>query len=235
MTVTTNTSTTNRLLVFTLGVALMAMGCVTKGSYETLQSELDRNRLEAERLMAENADLNAQLEATQVERDVMVANLSLAEEKVNSLEGTYGALVDELRSEVASGQIKVRQVANGIQVELAQEILFPSGGSELAASGRSVIERVGGQIRTQQSRILVEGHSDNVKISSSLQKRFPSNWELAGARAASVVRILSEAGVDPTRLQAVSRGPFAPIASNDTAEGRAQNRRIEILLRPEVQ
>ncbi|HEX9815165.1 MAG TPA: OmpA family protein, partial [Myxococcota bacterium] len=74
--------------------------------------------------------------------------------------------------------------------------------------------------------IAVEGHTDDVPVA----RRYPSNWELAAARASSVVRLMVELGVGPERFKVVSRGEFAPIASNETAEGRAKNRRIEIQL-----
>jgi chemotaxis protein MotB len=75
----------------------------------------------------------------------------------------------------------------------------------------------------------VQGHTDNVPIHS---ERYPTNWELAGARASRVVRLLEENGVDPGRLWAVSHGEYAPVAPNDSNAGRAKNRRIEITLKP---
>jgi chemotaxis protein MotB len=80
---------------------------------------------------------------------------------------------------------------------------------------------------------VVEGHTDNVSVGSALKNRFPSNWELATARAAAVVRFLHEAaGLEPERLSATGYSYFKPIASNDTEEGRSQNRRIEVILVP---
>ena len=76
------------------------------------------------------------------------------------------------------------------------------------------------------------GHTDNVQISTRLKERYPTNWELAGARAASVVRLFQGAGIPVQQLVAVSRGEGQPIASNDTPEGRKENRRIEVRLRP---
>jgi chemotaxis protein MotB len=73
-----------------------------------------------------------------------------------------------------------------------------------------------------------------VPVGPKLAERYPSNWELAGARAASVVRVMQEAGVPATQLVAVSRGETEPVASNDTEEGRAQNRRIDVRIRPVV-
>jgi chemotaxis protein MotB len=78
----------------------------------------------------------------------------------------------------------------------------------------------------------VQGHTDDLPIRGRLAERFPSNWELGGARAARVVRLLGEHGVAPTRMRAVSFADTQPIASNETPEGRARNRRIEIRLLP---
>ena len=92
-----------------------------------------------------------------------------------------------------------------------------------------MLGKVAERVRKAQYRVVVRGHTDDVLIRS---ERYPSNWELAGARASGVVRILADRGVDPTRLEAVSRGAFEPVASNETPEGRARNRRIEITLVP---
>jgi chemotaxis protein MotB len=80
--------------------------------------------------------------------------------------------------------------------------------------------------------VLVQGHTDDVAIRGALAQRFPTNWELAAARAARVVRALEAGGVDPARLAAVSLGEHHPVVPNDTPEGRAENRRIEIRLIP---
>jgi chemotaxis protein MotB len=79
--------------------------------------------------------------------------------------------------------------------------------------------------------VSVIGHTDNQEPSRALAKRYPSNWELAGARAASAVRYFVSQGVAPKRIVASSRGQFDPVASNATPEGRAKNRRIQIILR----
>jgi chemotaxis protein MotB len=79
---------------------------------------------------------------------------------------------------------------------------------------------------------VVRGHTDSVPIRGGLASRYPSNWELAGARASHVVRYLAERGIDPRRLISLSRAEFEPIAPNDTPEGRQKNRRIEIALEP---
>jgi chemotaxis protein MotB len=84
----------------------------------------------------------------------------------------------------------------------------------------------------QGYEIDVVGNTDDVPIGPELAGRYPTNWELAGARAAVVVRYLHESGVDPTKLEAISGGQYHPVAANDTPTGRASNRRTDILLRP---
>jgi chemotaxis protein MotB len=84
----------------------------------------------------------------------------------------------------------------------------------------------------QGDQIDVIGNTDNVPVGPGLAERFPTNWELGGARAAIVVRTLQAAGIDPTTMRAVSAGQYHPVASNDTPQGRAKNRNTEILLRP---
>lgn len=211
---------------------ILLPGCVTKGRYDMLASDRDSIAAERDALAERAAKLQEELDATRVESDEVRAALAATEAQMDELQSTYGSLVDELESELASGQIKIKQLADGIQLNLSQEILFPSGSAQLDATGRDVIARVAGQIRNEQAVISVEGHSDDVPIRGALKQRYPTNWELAGARASSVVRLLTERGVSPDSVRAVSRGPFAPVASNETSEGRAQNRRIEIILRP---
>jgi chemotaxis protein MotB len=95
-----------------------------------------------------------------------------------------------------------------------------------------VLTKVSTELAKTPHRVEVLGHTDDVPISSRLKNTYPTNWELAGARAASVVRLFEENGLPGDRLSAVSRGEFDPRASNEDAEGRARNRRIEIRLIP---
>jgi chemotaxis protein MotB len=144
----------------------------------------------------------------------------------------YDQLVGELKDELAANQVKVQEMKDGINVELAEEILFPSGSATLNDSGQKVIRRVSSKLQDKQYQIIVVGFTDNIPIRGTLAKKYPTNWELAGARAASVVRLLEDTGIDSEKLTASSYGENFPVASNETPEGRAQNRRIEIRLRP---
>ena len=131
-------------------------------------------------------------------------------------------------------EIEITKLANRLSVSMVDKILFPSGEAEITPAGLKVLQRVGNIIKNVEDKtIRVEGHTDNVSIRPSLQKQFPTNWELSTARATNVVRFLQDkVGMDPTRLQAVGFSEYHPLASNDKPVGRSKNRRIEIALLP---
>jgi chemotaxis protein MotB len=181
--------------------------------------------LKIETLEQVRDDLEADLRA----RETEVARRS---QEVEQLRDTYGGLVADLESEVTAGRIQIERLRQGLRLNLSQEILFASGSAELNQQGRGVIAKVAERLATVPQRIEVQGHTDDVAIRGALAERYPSNWELAGARAASVVRLLTERGVPTDRMTAVSFGEHHPVAPNDTPEGRARNRRIEIRLLP---
>ncbi|MCA1790004.1 MAG: OmpA family protein, partial [Thioalkalivibrio sp.] len=117
-------------------------------------------------------------------------------------------------------------------IQLPQDILFASGSATIGADGRSTIQEIGSVLAELSDReFQVEGHTDNVPIST---ERFPSNWELSSARALSVVRLLIQAGVSPERVSGAGFGEFHPVASNDDATSRRRNRRIEIVMLPNL-
>ena len=180
--------------------------------------ELARRQEELRKTESMLAASNEQLQAT--------------EEYSKKTSKLYDSLVGELSTELEANQIKISELKDGISVNLSQEILFPSGSATLSESGLSVIKKVSGSLKNIPHQIIVAGFTDNVSIKGELAKKFPSNWELAGARAASVVRLLESEEVDSDKLTAVSFGENKPIASNDNWETRALNRRIEIRLKP---
>ncbi|MBX9767517.1 MAG: OmpA family protein, partial [Bdellovibrionales bacterium] len=141
-------------------------------------------------------------------------------------------LTSRFQSLIQSDQLSVRIVDGRMVVTLGSDVLFPSGSSKLSAEGTKAIQTVAQTLSTIPNRSYqVEGHTDNVPIRTAL---FPSNWELAAARAISVSRTMVEAGLDPARVSAASFGEFKPIKANDTPEGRTQNRRIEIVIVPDL-
>jgi chemotaxis protein MotB len=115
---------------------------------------------------------------------------------------------------------------------MASEILFPSGKAKLSPQGEQAIAEVAQVLATIADRnFQVAGHTDNVPIK---KKKFKSNWELSTARAVAVVKHMIKNGMDSTNLSAAGYAETQPAASNDTEEGRAQNRRIEIVLQPNL-
>jgi chemotaxis protein MotB len=144
----------------------------------------------------------------------------------------YDDLVQQLSSELDAKTIKIQEMKDGVNVNLSEDILFSSGSAALNKSGQEVIIKVSEKLKDIPHQVIVAGFTDNIPIRGSLTQKYPTNWELAGARAASVVRLLEKQGVDSDKLTAVSYGENEPVASNETAEGRSQNRRIEIRLRP---
>jgi len=123
--------------------------------------------------------------------------------------------------------VKVRDGRNGIEVEIKASILFASGSAALSDSAIPVLERIADKLKVDDSMINVQGFTDNVPISNY---EFASNWELSAARAVSVVRLFARDGIAPERLAAVGFGEYRPIASNDTADGRNQNRRVVLMI-----
>jgi chemotaxis protein MotB len=203
----TNRGLMGMALILTMG----CFGCVTSGTLQEVEAE--RDQLSGRLLQLEQA--NSQME-----------------EELVALRLQSGAIEEELRDEVVAGQILIEEVNQGIRVDMSNQLLFESGSANLSKTGRDVLLRLAQQLREGDEMISVEGHTDNLMIGKSLENQYQSNWELAGARAARVVRRLSAEGVEPKRLRAVSFGPFAPSTSNDTEAGRARNRRTEIVLRP---
>jgi outer membrane protein OmpA-like peptidoglycan-associated protein len=116
---------------------------------------------------------------------------------------------------------------------MVDSILFDSGKAEVKQGGLEVLRKVISILKDVMDKsIRIEGHTDNVQIIGGLAKRYPTNWELSSARAINVARYLQEQGIDPGLLSAVAYGEWKPVGDNDTQEGKAKNRRIEIILVP---
>ena len=200
---------------------------------------------EAERqaLAASKQELEFQVESLTKEQQALANRLEaeiskvseLKEQEISRLTKTHEELITELQGEIEQKQIEITQLADRLSVSLLDKILFPSGEADLTKGGLEVLQRVGDIIKSIEDKsIRVEGHTDNVPIAASLQKKFSSNWELSTARATNVVRFLQDkVGIDPHKLQAVGLSEYHPVASNETAAGRAKNRRIEIALVPQ--
>ena len=141
----------------------------------------------------------------------------------------YRELSKELNKE---SQVKLQQDAKGLKITLAATVLFPSGSSELSNNGMSVLRRLSRALaRRDDIDIIIEGHTDNIAIDGELAKIHKTNWELSAARSLGVLHYMAGNGLAETRLEAHAFGDTRPVASNNTEQGRAQNRRIEILVK----
>jgi len=175
-------------------------------------------------LEQQQADLRKQVDALEQQK----AQLLTASQQTLS---QYDSLVRNLTEEVKKGELQVRQYKDMLTVDVAEQLFFDSGRANLKDTGKAVLKKVGDALKGYEDKVIrIVGHTDNVPISKSAQKVFPSNWELSVARATNVVRYLQEVGIPPERMIASGRAEYQPIAENDTPEGRKKNRRIEITL-----
>jgi len=213
----------NRFLLVTAAVAASAAmgGCVSTGKYDKLETEKNQ---EISSLRNEKNSLQEQIAALEKQKAELQSNSQQSQSQ-------YDALVKKLSTEVEKGQLQVRQYQNMLTVDVAEKIFFDSGRAALKDSGKEVLAKVGEALKSYDNKIIrVVGYTDNVPISRASQSTYATNWELSAARATNVVRYLQDVGVPPDRMVAAGRGEYAPIASNDTPEGRQKNRRIEIML-----
>ncbi|WP_111415332.1 OmpA/MotB family protein [Billgrantia lactosivorans] len=127
--------------------------------------------------------------------------------------------------------VSVTEGQQGITLRIDDNLLFDSGRAILTGQGRQVLSRLRDILVTFEGDISVEGHTDSIPIASA---RFPSNWELSSGRAIAVLRYLSDQGLPAERLRAVGYAATRPLESNETPEGRAANRRVELLLHQEA-
>jgi chemotaxis protein MotB len=195
---------------------------------------------EAERAMRElQARLNlleADKAALLAERQTLEKNLQAKESALAELKEAHDKISEKMKDEIARGEIALTQSDGRLRVGLVDRILFDSGDARISRRGEGVLARVGAVLAHLSDRqVQVSGHTDNQPITGKLKDQFASNWELSASRALNVVRFLEQqAQVPAERLVASGYGEHQPIARNNTVAGRARNRRIEILLTPEL-
>ena len=163
---------------------------------------------------------------------------------VNDLKSSMES-ADTLKKEEKTNYLvqDLQDMVEGIEVELEKEEIsitlpcekmFPPGSVELSGEGQETLLRIANILKEMPERdIRIEGHTDNVAISGSLKKEYPTNWDLSAKRAVNVVKFLiANVNIEPSRLAAVAFGEYRPVADNDTEKGRNRNRRIVIDVLP---
>lgn len=236
-------------------LTLLLAACVSKSKYLELESDLVQTRQQAEEgdnslreLEAKYQDLetnNRELEDKNLKLAGRVDDLSreLEQERsvvqqqgevINNLEATRKKIEIGLKEQIASQEIKIEEMEGKLKVTFIDKILFDSGSARINERGQESLSDFAQSFKdSEEQSIVVEGHTDNVKVGVALQNRYPSNWELSTARATAVVRYLQEeGGLNPELLSATGYGYYRPVAPNETEDGRSQNRRIEIILAP---
>ena len=230
-----------------LGIAVIPLiflsACVSTGKYEMALSERDMvqqsltdAREEIDRNLKKIEMTEQELEAARLKvssTEAQVATLKKIEAETTRRNEIYGQFVDRLKSMIDGGQLTVTIEQGRIVINLPDNVLFKSGRSFLNAKGKESLAPIAAVLsQFSDRRFQIEGHTDNEPIKS---KRFPSNWELSTSRALSVVHLLVEMGVKPENISAAGYGEFRPRADNETEEGRKLNRRIEIVMLPNLE
>ncbi len=244
-----NMTTKIHIVIAVLAAGLITSGCVSTGTFEKMQAgkndeiatlQQQKAALENQKIAVEqdNAALKQQIASHEQQNTAMQEQVGWLEQQKAALlaasqqrQQQYDALVRGLSKEVEKGQLQVRQYKDMLTVDLAEQIFFDSGRAALKPGGKEVLKKVGEALKGYENKVIrVVGHTDNVPVAKSLQRTFPTNWELSVARATNVVRYLQEVGIPPQRMVASGRSEYDPVATNDTSEGRQKNRRIEIML-----
>ncbi|MGI0105398.1 OmpA family protein [Salinimicrobium sp. WS361] len=227
----------------------------TKTSYEKLKASYDALEANSSSALAENSRRNRELLA---ELDAKEEALLQEKNRLEKLQKDLAARskrVDELESMIAAKDAKMNALKNAISkalvnfegkgltveqrdgkvyVSMENKLLFNSGSWAVGAEGRKAVQQLASVLAENPDiAVLIEGHTDNVPYKGSGQ--LTNNWDLSTKRATAIVELLLEnSGINAENLTAAGRGEYAPVASNDTAEGRAKNRRIEVILTPKL-
>ena len=239
---------------------VVATGCVAKKQHELVVADLsgliEQQTLATDRCEAENEGLRAELssthssleaangqlavkvaEAGQLQQDVVTMQAALAEMNrqkalADQSMKQFRELVAKFQAMIDAGTLKVKVLGGRMVVELATDILFPAGSASLSKEGTAAIGDVAKVLASIPGReFQVAGHTDDRPIGTA---QFPSNWHLGSARAIAVVDVLNKAGLGSERVSAASFAEYQPADTNRTPEGRSANRRIEIIVVPDL-
>lgn len=194
----------------------------------SLEKEQHRLTLEMTKLLEDSSRLKESTE--QLSR--ALSEVSRRKAEADRRVAEFRRLLDQFKSLIDAGTLKVTITEGRMVLQLPSDVLFDSGSAKLSAAGKAAISEVTRVLKEAPGRrYQVEGHTDNVPIHNPA---FRSNWELAAARGLGVVRAMIEGGMDAALVSGASYGEFHPVASNDYEAGRRANRRIEIIVVPDL-
>lgn len=222
-----------------------------QSTIRSLEEEVARSQRELEELQKQLRDVQSRahtLEEHLAEKDQELERLdntlrtlrgekASAEASIDELRSTYESLISDLKERIENQEVTIERFEQEISVTFVDRILFEFGKAAVSPEGEEVLRHVGQILKGVENRkIRVVGHTDDRPIHTDYRDKFPSNWELSSARASAVIHYFQEElGIDPTRLEAVGRSFYDPVATNQTPEGRGRNRRVEIILAPRLE
>jgi chemotaxis protein MotB len=195
----------------------------------------ERNDLLMEKRLLEELKQNllTNIESSEEERIALKQRLDRQQQQIQRLKTINDELAARFQVEMEAGDISIKRVGDRLILDVSNELLFEPGSAELNQRGIDILHKVADVVKDLDSRLIqVGGHTDDQPIYGNLKNRYPTNWELSAARAINVVKLLEAQGVDPTLLYAAGFGPYQPLTSNTSEEGRKINRRIDIQLLP---
>ena len=250
MKIALNKQTTTATAMLTAALlALPAVGCVSQSRYndtmevlEQTQMTLEARDQELAELHAYVAEIDAQLLDARAalagelhdnaELQVRIDRLERMREELQRSNAMYLQFVDEFAEAIDAGNLEVLIDDGRVTIALPEDVLFTSGEAMVRENGVPTLTSVAVALSEFDEReFQVEGHTDSDPINTD---EFPSNWDLSAARALNVVDILVQQGVSPNNLSAAGYGSHDPRATNDTEMGRQMNRRVEIVLVPDL-
>lgn len=234
---------------------LASQYAAAKSNLENLQKSYDALEANSSKSLAENSKKNRELLSELDEKQLALATEQTRLEKLQQDLAERSQRVDELESMIAAKDAKMRALKDAISkalvdfegkgltveqrngkvyISLENKLLFDSGSWTVGANGRKAVQQLGSVLAdNSEIAVLIEGHTDNVPYNGS--GTINNNWDLSTKRATAIVEILSQnSAINPQNLTAAGRGEYAPVAPNTTAEGKAKNRRIEVILTPQL-
>jgi chemotaxis protein MotB len=239
----------NKFLITIFIIAGASSGCVTKAKYTDaqdnitglktqiadLESQLNQNKTLTDQLEQKLGTATSDKVSMQLSIEEMkqaLAELAKRKQETEKRVKDYNALIKKFKALTDTGKLKIKIVEGRMVVVLPSDVLFSSGSARLSEAGVNTIKEVGKLLSSlTDKKFQIEGHTDNVPIRSST---YPSNWELASARALTVTKFMLDAGLKGENISAASFGEFKPAASNENVVGKALNRRIEIVIVPDL-
>lgn len=202
-----------------------------------LESKLKEAQSEADILKGEMKEGERRTERLEQRISKLIGEKNLLKTQMDQLKFTHASMLSELKNEVKNKEVTIEELEDKLTITFVDHLLFEFGKANISPEGREILTRVGKILKdVKDKKIRVVGHTDNVAIMNEYRYKFPSNWELSAARAAAVVRhFQKEIGIDPENLEAVGRSFYDPVATNETEEGRSQNRRVNIVIAPKIE